>query len=65
MSSYFNSNQANLWLLRVYMLNNPVYLKRSRGMIYANVDTEVDLNYENPVIDDDAFEILKNDIINK
>ena len=64
-SSYFNSNQANLWLLRVYQLNEPVYLKRSCGMLYANVDREIDLDYENPVIDDDDFEILRNKIINK
>lgn len=32
-SGYFNSKNANIWLLRVYKLDEPVYCGRSKGLI--------------------------------
>lgn len=64
-SGYFNSSTANVWLLRVYELDEPVFCGRSRGMVFANVDKDVELDYSNPVISDDDFDRLKSEILNK
>ena len=64
-SGYFDSTKANVWLLRVYELNEPVFLTRSRGMVFANVNEKVELDYKNPVISDEDFEKLKEEIMNK
>lgn len=64
-SGYFNTRNANVWLLRVYELNEPVYCTRSRGMVFANVDKKIELDYKNPIISDDDFEKLKEEILNK
>lgn len=64
-SGYFNTKQANVWMLRVYKLDEPVYLKRTRGMVFANVDQEIELDYKNPVLSDDEFEKQKDLIMSK
>lgn len=64
-SGYFSTSKANIWLLRVYKLDEPVYLGRTRGMVFANTDKEVKLNYNKPVISDKKFDILKEEILNK
>lgn len=64
-SGYFNTSKANIWLLRVYKLDKPVYLGRTRGMVFANTDKEVELNYSKPVISDKKFDKLKEEILNK
>lgn len=63
-SGYFNTKNANVWLLRVYELDEPVYYGRSRGMVFANVDKEIKLNGK-PVISDSDFEKLKEEILSK
>ena len=63
-SGYFDTKNANIWLLRVYQLDKPVYCGRSRGMVFANVDKEIELKGK-PVISDDDFEKLKEEILNK
>jgi len=63
-SGYFNTKNANVWLLRVYELDKPVYCGRSRGMVFANVDKEIELKGK-PVISDDEFEKLMDEILNK
>ena len=63
-SVYFNTKNANVWLLRVYELDKPVYCARSRGMVFANVDTEIELKGK-PVISNDEFEKLREEILNK
>ena len=62
---YFNTRKANVWLLRVYELSEPVYCSRSRGMVFANVDQEVELDYKDPIVSDDNFTDLKREILNK
>lgn len=63
-SGYFNTKNANVWLLRVYELDESVYCGRSRGMVFANVDKKIELKGK-PVISDDDFEKLKEEILNK
>ena len=61
--NYLGRKAAKIWILRVYELDEPKYLSRSAGMLYANVDTPVKLEGK-PVLSDDEFEKLKEDIIN-
>ena len=35
-SDYFRNKKANIWLLRIYELDKPAFLSRTKGMIYAN-----------------------------
>jgi len=63
-SGYFNTQNANVWLLRVYALSEPVYCTRSRGIVFVNIDKEVELDYTKPV-NDKEFHKLKEDILNK
>ena len=54
------NSKAQVWVLRVYELDKPQYLNRTRGMKYANVDKEVKLDNLKPVLSDSEFEsILK------
>ena len=58
--SYLGNSKAQIWILRVYELDEPRYLSRTRGMRYANVDEEVKLDNLKPVLTDNEFEkILK------
>lgn len=61
--SYLGKKEAKIWILRVYELDEPKYLSRSAGMLYANVDTPVKLEGK-PVLSDDEFKRIKKDIIN-
>ena len=60
---YLGRKQAKIWILRVYKLDNPQMLKRSNGMLYANVDKPVKLE-GTPVLTDEEFNKLKEEIIN-
>lgn len=58
--SYLGRTNAQIWILRVYELEKPEFLERTRGMKYANVDKEVSLKNLKPVLSDNDFEnILK------
>ena len=58
--SYLGNSKAQIWILRVYELDEPKYLNRTRGMKYANVDKDVKLDNLKPVLSDNEFEsILK------
>ena len=60
--NYLGRKEAKIWILRVYELDEPQMLKRSNGMLYANVDTPVKLEGK-PVLSDTEFEKIKEDII--
>ena len=60
---YLGRTSAKIWILRVYKLNQPQKLKRSNGMLYANVDKPVKLE-GTPVIPDAEFNKLKEEIKN-
>lgn len=61
--SYLGRNTAKIWILRVYKLDNPQKLKRSNGMVYANVEKSVELK-GTPVLTDDEFYKIKDEILN-
>lgn len=61
--NYLGRKPAKIWILRVYKLNEPQKLKRSNGMIYANVDKPVKLE-GTPVLTDDEFKKVKEELIN-
>lgn len=54
--SYLGNSKAQIWILRVYELDEPQYLTRTRGMKYANVDKEISIENLKPVLSDDDFE---------
>lgn len=60
---YLGRKEAKIWILRVYELDKPQMLKRSNGMLYANVDKPVKLEGK-PVISDTEFDKLKDKILN-
>lgn len=61
-NGYLGRKPAKIWILRVYKLEKPQKLKRSNGMVYANVEKPVKLE-GSPVLSDDEFEKLKEEII--
>ncbi|MBS6828084.1 MAG: DUF1802 family protein [Methanobrevibacter smithii] len=61
--NYLGRKEAKIWILRVYKLDKPQILKRNMGMIYANVDKSIKLEGK-PIIPDDEFNKLKEDILN-
>lgn len=61
--NYLGRTSAKIWILRVYKLNQPQKLKRSNGMLYANVDKPVKLE-GTPVLSDEEFMKLKEEIKN-
>ena len=57
--SYLKNKKAYIWVLRVYELENPVFTKRSNGMLYANTLEEISIDNMKPVLSDKEFgEIL-------
>ena len=61
--NYLGKTSAKIWILRVYKLNSPQYLKRTNGMLYANVEKPVKLE-GTPILTDQEFNKLKDEIIN-
>ena len=61
--NYLGRKEAKIWILRVYKLDKPQMLKRSNGMLYANVDKPVKLEGK-PVLSDAEFDKLKEKILN-
>lgn len=53
--SYVNTPKANVWILRVYELEEPVMAERTRGMKYANLLEPVSLDGIKPVLSDSDF----------
>jgi len=60
---YLGRKTAKIWILRVYELDEPQMLKKTRGMIYANVEKPIKL-VGKPVISDKEFNKLKEEILN-
>ncbi|QUH24247.1 DUF1802 family protein [Methanobacterium alkalithermotolerans] len=52
--SYLGSGKGYVWVLRVYELDEPVMLDRTRGLLYANVSEGVSLKGK-PVLSDSEF----------
>jgi len=60
---YLGRKEAKIWILRVYKLDEPQMLKRSNGMLYANVEKPIKLEGK-PVISNFEFDNLKEEILN-
>ena len=60
---YLGRKEAKIWILRVYELDKPQMLKRSNGMLYANVNKPIKLEGK-PVLSDVEFDKLKEEILN-
>ena len=60
---YLGRKPAQIWILRVYELDEPQMLKRNRGMRYANVERPVKLEGK-PVLSDAEFAKVKEEILN-
>lgn len=62
--SYLNYKTANIWLLRVYELEEPLMLSRTNGMCFANVNKYVSLENIKPVLSDIEFNNIKKELSN-
>ncbi|MDO8869630.1 MAG: DUF1802 family protein [Methanobacteriaceae archaeon] len=60
--SYIGSGKAYIWVLRVYELEKPVMVDRTKGLLYANVDQEVSLERIKPILSDNEFNKIKNNL---
>ena len=58
--SYLKNKKAYIWVLRVYKLENPVYTKRTNGMLYANTLEEISIDSSKPVLSDNEFNKILN-----
>lgn len=62
--SYLGSVKAYVWVLRVYELEKPIVVDRTKGLLYANVSEEIRLNGK-PVLNDAQFSKILTEIENK
>lgn len=62
--SYLSSKNAYIWILRIYELEKPVMVDRTKGMLYANVSEEIPLDGK-PVLNDAQFSKILTEIENK
>ncbi|MDP3623277.1 MAG: DUF1802 family protein [Methanobacteriaceae archaeon] len=58
-NDYMNADTTIVWLLRVYKLKEPVVIKRTNGMVYADVDEAISVEDIEPVLSDAEFNKLK------
>ena len=54
-NNFVRGKTPYIWVLRVYKIQNPRFLSRTRGMKYANVKEEVDISNLTPVLSDEEF----------
>ena len=60
--SYLGNQKAYIWILRVYKLKEPVMAERTRGMRYANLLEGVSLEGIRPVLSDEEFSKILQEI---
>lgn len=63
--AYMGGKNAYVWILRVYKLKKPVLTERTNGMRYANLLEGVSLDGIEPVINDNNFAKIVEEIENK
>lgn len=54
---YLKGKPAKIWVLRVYKLEKPHMVKKTKGMLYGNLEKGIELEGMNPIIN--KFEFLK------
>lgn len=52
---YLKGKKAKVWVLRVYKLKKPYMAKKTKGMLYANLENGVDITGAEPVINESDF----------
>ena len=63
-NDYIRRKRPYVWVLRVYEIEEPVLLKRSKGIRYSNVNKEVSLENLKSVISDEEFEEIFSNLKN-
>lgn len=59
--SYLNHDKPYIWILRVYKLKEPIMAKRTRGLRFANLLNEINVEEAKPILSDNKFlKILSN-----
>ncbi|WP_296854890.1 DUF1802 family protein [uncultured Methanobrevibacter sp.] len=58
-NKFIRGKTPYVWVLRVYKLENPQFLSRTRGQRFANVGKEVDISDLTPVLSDEEFNKIK------
>ncbi|BDZ71431.1 DUF1802 family protein [Methanobacterium petrolearium] len=53
--SYLGSNKAEIWILRVYRLKEPVMAEHGGGQMYVNLKKPISLEGIEPVLSDKEF----------
>lgn len=59
---YVGRKKAKIWVLRVYKMNKPFMAKPNRGLLYANLTQDLDLDNSEPVLSDEKFYSLLNEL---
>ena len=62
--SHMDNKKPYVWLLRVYKLDKPIMLKRSKGMVWATVNEEVELKGKSEYIFINVLEYISFDVTN-
>lgn len=63
-NSYIGGRKTFIWLLRVYKLEEPTWLKaKPRAIKFANLNKEVSLKGMKPVLEDSKFNLIVQNII--
>lgn len=63
--SYLGGNKAYVWILRVYELKQPIMAERTKGIQYSNLLEPVSLDGIKPVINDNNFAKIVEEMENK
>ncbi len=63
--SYLGSNKAQIWILRVYKLKEPVMAEHGGGQMYVNLKVPISLEGIKPVLTDSEFSKIVQEIENK
>lgn len=63
-NSYIAGRKTFIWILRVYQLEEPTWLKaKPKAIKFANLNKEVSLDRIKPILDDSEFNNIFNNII--
>lgn len=60
--SYLKGKISHVWLLRVYKFNKPYMAEENRGIKYANLKKSIDVSNSEPILSDEEFGKIKEEI---
>lgn len=61
---YLSKKDANIWLLRVYKLKDPVMTTKNKAIVFANVSNKIPISNIKSVLSNNEFEKIKKGLIN-